>query len=526
MSPGRPKFVDQRLPIRPGLQPGEWWDGFVYRTLHANGLKAQGAYWLRKLEASVSSGLGDAVPAQHRVAIWPKQEVMPFGQLSVPAWALLRRGPKVLVCRQCLQERCVVRMEWRLALYRTCVRHGTPLARSCSACHGPISVWDVAARCCSRCGTPPWVAGDAEAAPGALVEFTRSLWGQERDGLVSVAQASSPSQQEIQQFACRILAARLIWDLSRGHWPTTDNPMLGLSGDARSAAYLEFRKLPLQMSIDGLVKLLTSLSEVFYKRAVLRFLQAIDAAERRRSTVLSTLPLHDWVQLLRERGATPVHKSGSLGAGGNASREHLSLNLAARQARTTHARIHELMEAGAITPAVSPSWDRTYYHVTREQVAEIERLKRDPARFAPLGLDADALPCFLRSGAVRGARRLVGAERLDTAYGEFIADLAACAQPLRDQRAGWICLASVTFWRTLSGRTLRSFVRELRAGEHPLYEGETGIGLGRFFVEAITLQEQRARASALARAASACSEDVPAGAVLPVQGALFDAHQA
>ncbi|MBY0234571.1 MAG: TniQ family protein, partial [Burkholderiaceae bacterium] len=295
----------QRTPIK----HGEWWEGYVARTLLDNGCPSNGKYLLGKLEPLVAAMVSEEVKLDTQAGEALGKGVGSFQQYKLPTWAVRGYGAAAAHCPDCFREDPFVRLSWRLPAVTHCEAHDRPLQIRCGGCRRLVFHWDLARQSC-RCGAP--ISGPtsgpslSEMAPVAkqgvsAADGQRERWifsAQQAESYLSIADGSSrpgPSPIVLMTFVGHLLSY-LMAGRQRGK-STEKRPIGGL---------LMQLGTPATPSLSWLEELWPALPSTAYLRRALNLVLSLHHAERSAPSEMGSLPLWNWAETLCSLGASPA----------------------------------------------------------------------------------------------------------------------------------------------------------------------------------------------------------------------------
>ena len=470
------------LLVRPSPEPDEWLEGYAQRVIFRNGLICKGYSGSEsELRATCSSLLGEQQQAVHTV--FATRERGHYGSHLVPPSLLLGSPGRFPVCVDCMRESTHIRMVWRCAGVDTCPRHGQRLLGSCPGCGDRFGIATaVEGRC--ACGWSFDSVAELTMCSEPAREFADVVWGD-----LSRSVGAVPAEM----LGAALFAGDLVPRLARRR-RGRDFPFVGMAPSEYSARWLGEAGLRLGRGVDGITALLASLSEPIHLAFAAEYLQRMRRAEQAQETILSSLPLGQWQDVLASADA-PSSRSRLMGLPAAIGRQGglVTYKQVARSMAIPYEFVGDEVEAAGLTPTTMVRARRTYRFLTQEQL----QVLRSTARLRPasistraLGLDRTCSRQIQTSGVLRRiASNAHGLLRLDD-WVQLDADLRASAvsgTPVKHS----VRLSERRFWEWAHRDALRTVVDDVRRGRRRLFLDPRASGLSAYLVGPEVIWELR-----------------------------------
>lgn len=477
----------RRLLIRPKIHRDEWWDGYVARTLAANGHAPTREYMLRKLEPFVSDLVAPQVKSVATAGEPAGKSVRRFSGWTLPTWAVRGATSAAAHCPACLADDPYIRIGWRLRAVTHCEAHSQPLRTCCAICAQSVHHWDLARGRC-RCGEPlAWPTNSTTDRPCAnpasssigssdnwLFSSTVPHQAVESAGLGSAG--GTPEDLLVLVFLGALLPA-LAKVAITGQAPP----------DRTIAAFLRSHALQLRSSISCVEQVFTSLRSAGHLRVALNVVLALLKEESNSPTVLSQLPLQGWAELLCSLSASPrsAERLGLIEPG-TLMRGLMPLKAAAKEAGIRQMHLKSLMKKGVVAPIRTLQLGARQHLFSREQVEYI-------AQFRPQGYGyGNSLRLGLaphRYGTLRDAGivgTVIGYRNRTWLDGEALRALFVALEDkairVEAVEESMLCLSSALIWQRRLAPVLKAFFEKLLSGDLQLWIQGDRPGFERFFV--------------------------------------------
>lgn len=282
------------LPVRPTLQPDEWFESHVVDTARANGIARPWQYHLRTVREAILASPGTGVGDTTKYLKWDNVGRPCYGGRSLPVGSSSGRAGFIKYCPMCMVERPYVRTRWRISHYQVCVDHG---------CLMKDDLLEPAYRAIykrSDRGHYGLVSREAllSAATSPLadvIQFHRVLWlpfdELDRAGLGDQEEAAIA-------LAWAILCQRLV-DVTMGDARGSQPHVDPLEAVVRRVAWMKQQGLEITPSENGVKDFLSRLSSTRVRQNARRYLQRVLQHEEKSPSVMSLIPVESllaWLQ--------------------------------------------------------------------------------------------------------------------------------------------------------------------------------------------------------------------------------------
>ena len=271
--------MTEAMLVTPRIRPDEWWIGYQARFLAANGLFHQ------TFPGSLGGCLPDfgSLPDQHQATPNHGTNHGRWGRFLVPRWSLHSIRACSSFCPRCWEEEPYVRLDWRLKECNFCMRHGCALVAQCPKCHCQLGVVDVVKGRCSA-GHP---------LRGAGMQTSSVPEPQLALGATSLSACSDI------EVASALLLVHLSTRLAEA---SGEDERAELLMPAALVTQQGQRLLPLDC--EAIERLLVGLACPAHLDQALCIVLSIHRSELAFATVMSSLPLWGFAQMLARRGAS------------------------------------------------------------------------------------------------------------------------------------------------------------------------------------------------------------------------------
>jgi hypothetical protein len=386
----------------------------------------------------------------------------------VPREELRLQSQSVQACPACLSVSRSVPAIWRLRGYVSCHTHLIPLVDRCVHCRRVLALTAVLSAQC-RCGRDPTCADAGPWPAAAPVSWGRPLWP---SGAVEIA-AMTP-----EALAAAVFRARLLTPVARSR-RGRDLALMEYHPAAHAQAWLTEEGLAPAFGEEDVAVFLKALKHPVHRRAAALLLERKLHAEQANPTILSTLPLATWLQLVAPGGEITPGRGKDMSLPYAARLEgHELLIAAARRWGITPSRLRALLGPGAIPEPIRFAAGRKALIVETQRVDSVCRavLGRTPHPPAPEGPTSKwatprAIRIQLRRSGLLGPTASCRFERRRWSLnvGQLLPKLRARAIPIERSTCKTIALSHPALYTRVTVRGVRDLFAALQSGAVPLY---------------------------------------------------------
>jgi TniQ len=284
------------LLVRPPWIPGEWSHSWVDRMALANGITAPSQRFSTGVAASLRARMDRGVLRRGEV-LQAQNDTVLFCDHVLPANEVRASSSTVEICPACLRESGIVMVAWRLSSYQCCHIHQTPIVSRCTECKRLLGKTAVALGRCA-CGVNPASMGIDRQESAKPIDWGGQVWS---SGTVD------PASMDARSIAMCVFKGRLLSTVARSRrgrdWGLSD-----FHPAEHADRWLESEGLRAAFGHSEVSVFLDSIRHPVHRRAAALLIDKLLLAERMRSTVMSTLPLQDWLLSLAPDGLVDTRK--------------------------------------------------------------------------------------------------------------------------------------------------------------------------------------------------------------------------
>ncbi len=385
----------------------------------------------------------------------------------LPREELRLQSQSVQACPACLRVSRSVPAIWRLQRYISCHVHLAPLVDRCVHCRRVLTLTAVLSAQC-RCGRDPTCADAGPWTAAAPVSWGRPLWPSEAVEIASM---------KPEALAAAIFRARLLTTVARSR-RGRDLALMEYHPAAHAQAWLAAEGLAPAFGEEDVAVFLKALKHPVHRRAAALLLEHKLQAEQANPTILSTLPLATWMQLVAPAGEITPGRGKDMSLPYAARLEGYELLIAAaRRWGITPSRLRALLGPGALPEPIRFAAGRKALIVETQRVDSVcsAVLGRTPHPSAPEGPTSKwATPRAIRiqlrrSGLLGPTASCRFDRRWSPNVGQLLPKLRARAIPIERSTGKTIALSHPALYTRVTVRGVRDLFDALESGAVPLY---------------------------------------------------------
>ena len=455
------------LLVRPARLPGEWTRSWTYRTAMANAIEQGGSTSDEGQLQAVAKRLDPDVARRGQLAADGDSSALLCGH-RLPRDELRLQSQSVQACPACLRESRSVPAIWRLQSYISCHVHLTPLVDRCVHCRRVLTLAAVLSAQC-RCGRDPTCADVGPWPAATPVSWGRQLWP---SGAVEIASTKPEA------LAAAIFRARLLTTVARSR-RGRDLALMEYHPAAHAQAWLTAEGLAPAFGEEDVAVFLKALKHPVHRRAAALLLERKLQAEQANPTILSTLPLATWLQLVAPAGEITPGRGKDMSLPYAARLEGYELLIAAaRRWGITPSRLRALLGPGAIPEPIRFAAGRKALIVETHRVdsvcsAVLGQASHPSDAEGPTSKWATprAIRIQLRRSGLLGptASCRFDRQRWSPNVGQLLPKLRARAIPIERSTGKTIALSHPALYTRVTVRGVRDLFAALESGAVPLY---------------------------------------------------------
>lgn len=420
------------LLVRPVAHGDEWYWSWVARAVHANGMQA-----IHPSTLLTCANLLHSAPR--------------------PAKAIGRLPKGLKICPGCIECTAYVRGYWGRPEVEVCPLHGCVLQSACICCGAAFGLKSVLKACC-ECGQAIAL---VKATPAGRRELALSGVFKWEDAL--------PEQMALREFAWTMLFR--VARARRGR----DLMFKGRRVGDHIADWLHLQGLSFGLSLEGVASFLRDLPSPLHQVTITTWLQKLIADRQRGQQQFHGLPLEQWLDVLRLRGA-PMQRDRLIGARFRTVNMpgYSPLSVVARNLNIQQGRVRRWVNDGKLAAVSVPGMSHPFLMVRAEDVQACERLYsqtpgrahvlRDRSLFS-IGRGAKRLLRICGLLDRTGSPRPVSEMPLHT----LLETLKRLAIPRESATVPLIRLSDPQAWSWIAASALGQWLKEAGAGRQAIF---------------------------------------------------------
>lgn len=435
------------LLVRPLAHGDEWYWSWVARAVHANGMQA-----IHPSTLLTCANLLHSAPR--------------------PAKAIGRLPKGLKICPECIECAAYVRGYWGRPEVEVCPSHGCVLQSTCNSCGAAFGLKEILNACC-ECGQ---AIARSDATPASRRELALSEVFKWEDAL--------PEQMALHEFAWTMLFR--VARARRGRDLRFKDRRIG----DHIADWLHLHGLSFDLSLEGVASFLSDLPSPLHQVTITTWLQQLTADRQCGQQQFEGLPLEQWLDVLRLRGA-PMQRDRLIGARFRTVNMpgFYPLSVAARNLNIHQGRVRRWVKAGQLAAVSVPGLNHPFLMVSIEDVQACERLYSQTPGSAHKLRDR-SLVCI-----GRGAKRLLRICGLLDCTGSprpvsemplyaLLETLKRLAIPREAATVPLIRLSDPQAWSWIAASALGQWLKEAGAGRQAIFRDPEVTGFEGLYISA------------------------------------------